>query len=105
KLVPLARLSMKMKKPLILSGSPAGSRVIVEFTDCTLEGERVNASQRGPAGDCLHVGPENTASLDFRLVFETHDGALIYVTGQGRTDAQKFASGEAPVRFAPLFET
>ena len=101
----LGTLKMTMKKPLILGGSPAGSRVIVEFTGITLEGERVKAAQVGPAGDWLHVGPEGTACLDFRVCLQTHDGALIYVTGQGRTDAAKFASGEAPVVWAPLFET
>lgn len=104
-LEPLGTLTMVMKKPLVLPSSPAGSRVIVEFTSVVFEGERLKATQVGPAGDWLHVGPESTASLDFRFSVQTHDGALIYVAGQGRTDAQKFASGEAPVWFAPLFET
>lgn len=104
-LEPLATLTMVMKKPLVLPASPAGSRVIVEFTTVTFEGERLKATLAGPAGDWLHVGPEGTASLDFRLVVQTHDGALIYVSGQGRTDAARFASGEAPVVWAPLFET
>ena len=104
-LEPLATLTMVMKRPLVLAGSPAGSRVIVEFSSVVFEGERFKASLAGPAGDWLHVGPENTASLDFRFSVQTHDGALVYVTGQGRTDAAKFASGEAPVVWAPLFET
>ena len=104
-LVALTTLSMPMKKPLLLPQSPAGTRVIVELFGITAEGPRLTAIQTGPAGDWLHVGPENTASLDFRFSLLTHDGALIYVTGQGRTDAQRFASGQAPLYFAPVFET
>jgi hypothetical protein len=103
-LEPLAMFTMTMKAPLVLSASPAGTRVIVEFTAIDVEGPRLKAKAKGPCADWLRVGPENTASLDFRFSLETHDGAVIYVEAHGRTDASKFATG-GDTYFAPVFET
>lgn len=103
-LVPLAVLTFEMES-LVLRGGPMGTRVVVEFKGCRLEGERLKASQRGgTAGDWLVVGPEVTATLDVRLVVETDDGALIYLHGAGRTDAVEFAKGGV-MWLTPLFET
>ena len=103
-LVPLGTLTLKMAAPVVLPSSPAGTRVIVEFPEIRWEGERLRAQRKGAtAGDWLHVGPEDTATLDFRFVLETHDGAAIYVQGPGRTDARTFNSGGA-VYFTPRFE-
>jgi hypothetical protein len=86
--------------------TPHGTRVIVTFGDLVFEGEKLNAKQRGPlAGDWLAVGPEGTASLDIRFVLETDEGALIYVSALGRTDAGDFARGGGPMYLAPVFET
>jgi hypothetical protein len=103
-LEPLATFTMTMKKPLLVPNSPAGSRVIVEFTEIVVEGPRLKAKAVGPCGDWLRVGPENTASLDFRFTLQTQDGAIIFVEAMGRTDATKFATG-GDVLFAPVFET
>jgi hypothetical protein len=103
-LEPLATFKMTMKKGLLVPNSPAGTRVIVEFTHIEVDGPRLKAKAIGPCGDWLRVGPENTASLDFRFSLETHDGAFIFVEALGRTDATKFATG-GDVLFAPVFET
>lgn len=103
-LIPLGTLTMKMAPPVVLPVSPAGTRVIVEFPEIAWQGERLRAHRKGAtAADWLHVGPEDTATLDFRFVLETDDGAAIYVQGAGRTDARTFNQGGA-VYFTPRFE-
>lgn len=103
-LVPLGTMTMTSAAPLRLDGGPAGTRVVVEFTAITLEGEGVSARQRGPSADWLTVGPDGTAILDARMVLETDDGALIYAHGPGRTEAAQFPRG-GTVWFVLSFET
>ena len=104
-LVPLGRLQMKMRQDVVMRGTPVGSRVIVEFSEIVWEGERVSGRPRGAiAADWLAVGPENTAILEIRFCIETTDGAVIYVHGNGRTDAATFSKG-SPIFFSPFFET
>lgn len=103
-LVPLGVLSLEMDT-VVLRGGPMGTRVIVEFKNVRLQGDRVRAVQRGAtAADWLVVGPDATATLDIRMTLATEDGALIYVHGGGRTDASTFPKGGA-MWFAPIFET
>ncbi len=103
-LAPLGTLTMEMDTTLI-RGGPMGTRVIVEFREARLEGERVRATQRGAtSGDWLVVGPDATATLDLRFTLETDDGALIYAHGAGRTNANEFPKGGA-IWFTPIFET
>lgn len=105
-LTTIGTLTLTMPAPSVVEGGPSGTRVIVEFTEVVLEGVRIRAQRKGAtAGDWLTIGPERTAGLDARFLLETDDGALVYVFGPGRTDAAGFASGEAPVTFALLFET
>jgi hypothetical protein len=104
-LAPLGQLRMKMRQDVVMRGTPVGSRVIVEFSEIVWEGERVSGRQHGAiAADWLTVGPENTAILEIRFCIETADGAVIYVHGNGRTDAATFSQG-APIFFSPFFET
>lgn len=103
-LVELGTLSMDMDT-LVLRGGPVGTRVIVEFRNVRLDGERVRASQRGAtSADWLLVGPDATATLDIRMTLVTDDGALLYVHGGGRTNADAFPKGGA-IWFTPIFET
>jgi hypothetical protein len=105
-LVPLGMLTFDTKPATVITGGPMGSRrVLVEFFDIRIEGERLRASQHGAmAGDWLVVGPDDTATLDIRFCLQTHDGALVYVHTGGRADAKTFGSGGATY-LAPLFET
>jgi hypothetical protein len=104
-LVSLGTFSFDMTDSVVLPESPAGTRVIVELSDARWDGERVRATQHGhTSGDWLTVGPDATATLDFRFVVATYDGALIYLTGHGRTDARTFATGGATY-WTPRFET
>ena len=103
-LVPLGTLTMDMEN-LILRGTPLGTRVVVEFRGARWKGERLDATQRGAtSGDWLVVGAEGTATLDIRIVLETSDGAIVYLHGAGRTDANEVGKGGA-MFFTPLFET
>lgn len=103
-LAPLGTLTMDMETT-VLRGGPMGTRVIVEFRDVRLEGERVRARQHGAtSADWLVVGADATATLDIRMTLITDDGALIYAHGAGRTDANAFPKGGA-IWFTPIFET
>jgi hypothetical protein len=94
--VPLATMQLTMAAPVRMDGTPTGTRVIVEFTESTWTGERLNARSEGHThGDWLVVGPEGTGILD---------DALIYVSGPGRNDAFNFMNG-APNYFTLMFET
>ena len=101
---PFGTWTMRMERPLVLAGTPAGTRVIVEFADILATG-RLAGRRRGPvAADWLCIGPEGTATLDIRFCLETDDGAVVYVHGGGHTDSAGFATG-APTWFVPRLET
>lgn len=103
--VPLASMALTMAPPIRMDNTPSGTRVIVEFTDARWDGERIKASSKGhTSGDWLTIGPEGTGALDFRMLLETDDGALVYVHGLGRNDAIGFMDG-APNYFTMSFET
>jgi hypothetical protein len=104
-ILPLATMQIVMAPPLILDGTPAGTRVVVEFEQVVWSGERLRAKTRGrTSGDWLTIGPDQTACLDFRMLLETDDGALVYVHGLGRTDSARLMQG-APNYFTMSFET
>jgi len=102
-LVPLCTMVVELADPLVLTNTPAGTRVIVEVKSFTVVGERLRATNKGTAGaDWLTIGPEGTGTLDVRATMETDDGALIYAYYQGRRD---FSAGmDAPLYTAPKFE-
>jgi hypothetical protein len=104
-LVPLGTARIHLKAPITLEGTPRGTRMIVELEDTVLEGERLQAKQKGTAAaDWVIVGPDGCGMLDVRYCVETHDGALIYVQYSGRVDVAN-GVGSAPVYSAPTFET
>jgi hypothetical protein len=103
--VPLAVMTLQMTPPFALEETPVGTRIIVEFTRVDWEGERLRAHLKGKAAaDWLTVGSDGTSCLDFRWLLETHDGALIYVHGPGRSIAADFLKGGANY-FSMSFET
>jgi hypothetical protein len=104
-LVPLGIMTFETVDHVSMADTPAGRRVVVELANVTWEGERVRARQRGKtAGDWLVVGPESIVTLDIRVLFETHDGAVIYMQTFGRADARTYGSGGATY-LTPRFET
>jgi len=103
-LIPLARMTIQLRSPIVLDGTPVGSRWIFEVESATIEGDRVQGTNKGSANaDWFVLGPDGTGTLDVRALIETHDGALIFSHYQGRTDVA--AGGAAPIYAAPLFET
>jgi Protein of unknown function (DUF3237) len=103
-LVPLATARIQLAAPIALPQTPKGTRQIFEFTEVTVEGDRVRGKMKGSsAADWTLVSPDGTGALDIRYTLETDDGALVYLAYQGRVDVS--AGLGSPVYSAPLFET
>ena len=101
-LVPLGTMVGRLRKPFVLEGTPVGTRMIFEVEDGTISGERLNAKLVGQSGaDWLVVGPDGTGTLDVRMLVETDDGALVFISYNGRVDL----GHPAHVYSAPRFET
>ena len=97
-LVPLCEATLQVGELISLENTPTGSLRIGEIVQSSWQGERFRARQRGrAAADWLDMAPDGTASVDVRLVVETHDGALVYVTYGGRFDAERGVAYSAPV--------
>jgi Protein of unknown function (DUF3237) len=75
--------------------TPAGLRRIAPVTGGTFEGERVKGTVL-PGADWVINRPDDVMVIDVRLTLKTADGALIYLTYQGRF----LAAPEAMARFA-----
>jgi hypothetical protein len=102
KLVPLGTMVGQLRRPFVLEGTPAGTRMIFELESGWIEGDRINAKLVGSSGaDWLTVGPDGTGTLDVRMLVETDDGALVFITYNGRVDL----TDPVHVYSAPRFET
>ena len=103
-LVPLGQLVIELSAPLVLDGTPVGSRWIFEVESGRLEGDRLRGTVKGSANaDWLLIGADGTGALDVRALLETDDGALVFVQYTGRVD---LSSGPgAPTYATPRFET
>ena len=102
-LIPFARMTVHLRRPHHLAGTPVGDRLIFEVEDGVLEGERVRGIVKGSSGaDWFTLGPDGTGRLDVRALLETDDGALVFVQYTGRTD---LSAGQGPVYATPVFET
>ena len=78
--------------------TPAGLRRIAPVTGGTFTGERLRGSVQGGA-DWVINRPDGVMVIDVRLTLATGDGALIYLTYQGRFLAEpdamrRFGKGE-----------
>ncbi len=86
-LVPLFRGVWSLAPYVVLPGTPAGTRAIVEMTDGRLEGRGIRARARPSAcADWLVIGTDGTGTMDYRGTVETEDGHVIYLYGGGRCD-------------------
>jgi hypothetical protein len=104
-LVPLATATVTLGDPFMLPETPVGTRVIGEVVDAVLEGERINARMKGrAAADWLSISAQLVGSVNVRMLFETDDGALVYVQYLGRMDLSA-GPGAKPIYTSPLFET
>ncbi|HZD26208.1 MAG TPA: DUF3237 domain-containing protein [Alphaproteobacteria bacterium] len=99
-----------------LGATPFGHRRIAEVSGGTFEGPKLKGRALPGGGDWLLLRNDGVLQLDVRLILETDDKALIYMTYRGARhgpDAvmQRLNAGE-PVdpseyyfRTAPFFET
>lgn len=62
---------------------PYGTRAIAEVAGGTFEGPRLNGVIRPPGADWVLVDGTGHGRIDVRLLFETDDGANVYVTYTG----------------------
>lgn len=88
-------LSVDFAAMLNIGQTPAGLRRIAPVTGGTFAGDRLNGTVL-PGADWLINRPDGVMVIDVRLVLTTDDGALIYLTYQGRF----LAEPEAMTRFA-----
>jgi hypothetical protein len=104
-LVPLGTARIQLQPFITLEALPRGTLHIVELTDITIEGDRLQAKQKGvAAADWLLVDSGGVGTLDVRYCAETVDGALLYASYAGRVDLSGglFA---ASVYATPLIQT
>ncbi len=104
-LVPLCTFDATLGGMHMIGAGPAGARTVAEVTGGTVSGERLNGTVKGnAAADWMLTSGDGIATLDVRVVVETDDGALIYVTYEGRADWSE-GPGTKPIYIAPRFET
>lgn len=103
-LIPLCTAVVTLAPPIVIPGTPSGTRLIGEVKAMEVTGERLNASLHGAAAaDWLVLSPDGTlGTADVRVTWQTHDGALIFAQYRGRLD---MAQLPPVVYVAPLFET
>ncbi len=96
-LVPLFTCTVTLAPTITVSSS----LVIGEVTGAVIDGERVKGTMKGnAAADWLQISPEGYGTLDVKITYETHDGALIHATYTGRLQFDTMT-----VYAAPLFHT
>ena len=77
-----------------IGAGPAGHRGIAPVTGGTFEGERLSGTV-APGHDWFVTRADGVLVIDVRLTLTTHDGAMIYLTYQGRMTGK----GDAMARF------
>ncbi|HVE93559.1 MAG TPA: DUF3237 domain-containing protein [Acidimicrobiales bacterium] len=102
-LVPLCSVDATLTSPFVVGEGPAGLRLVFEVETMRLTGDRINATLKGRSGADWFTLVGSVGSLDVRGMFETDDGALVYVQYHGRSDVA--AGAGAPLYVAPRFET
>lgn len=106
--------------PIGVGATPEGFRAIYPVTGGTFKGERLSGRFLPTTGaDWARIRPDGSVAVDVRVCAETDDGALIYITYQGRIvippeiqaqvldlDAeQRPDPSQYYFRVTPLFET
>jgi hypothetical protein len=100
-IVPLATVRVTRGEVHRLGATAFHRRVIGGIARGRWEGERIQADIVAPGGDwALPSSDGRLMLLDVRQTLRTDDGALIYVTYQGRCDRER-----GTYTVAPTFET
>ena len=99
-LVPLATVRVTRGDIHRMGETPVHRRVIGGISAGRWEGERLSADIVAPGGDWAIPTDGPIMLLDVRQVLRTDDGALVYVSYQGRCDRER-----GTYTVAPTFET
>src|SRR5436305_14158529 len=84
----------------MLGKTSVGQRIVQEFLAVTFEGERLRGTMTGKSGaDWLTIDDDNNATIDIRVLLLTDDGALVFVTMDGR------ASWPEQLGIGPIYST
>ena len=67
-----------------IGGTPEGRRTIAPVTGGTFEGERVSGKVLPGGADWVRFRPDGAMMIDVRLTLQASDGALIYLSYNGR---------------------
>lgn len=103
---PFGTLTLKVSGDglFVLGATPVGTRIIQEIVEARLEGDRLSASLKGAAAaDWLAIDAQGIATFDIRMTLETDDGAVLYLSYEGRADWSG-GMGSTPVYAAMRFE-
>lgn len=85
-LVELGSLSATLGAYHDIGKTPFGRRLVVDVSDVTLDGPRVQATLAGwAAADWFTIGEGGVGSVDVRMTLSTGDGSLLLLEYQGRT--------------------
>jgi len=104
-LIPLATATATLAEPFFVPDTPLGTRVIAEVTAFDIQGDRIRGHLKGnAAADWLTLSPSLLGTVDVRVLIETDDGALIFMSYRGRLDLSA-GQGASPVYVAPLYDT
>lgn len=103
-LVPLCNVEITLGEQIFVGSAGAGLRVIAEVGTAVMTGERLSGTLRGRAGADWVTVNGTIGVVDVRIAFETHDGAVVYVSYGGRIDFTN-GPGTSPIYVAPTFET
>jgi hypothetical protein len=105
---PLASLNLDLAggdRLFLLGATPVGNRMIAEISAAELVGERVKASMKGlAAADWAVLGDDGLARFDIRMVLETADAALIYLSYTGKAEWSA-GPGSGPIFVVAELET
>lgn len=108
----LFSMTVQLRPPEIIGPVPEGIRANFYIAGGSFDGPKGRGTIRPVGADWYTMRPDGVGCLDIRATAETDDGALIYATYTGLSDAgqdgyQHFARGELspviPLRVAPRF--
>ena len=68
-----------LKQGVAVGPGPFGDRNFFEIVEGKVTGERINGTVHGGGGDWVLGGSDGYGRLDVRAIFETDDGANLYV--------------------------
>ncbi|MEZ5557616.1 MAG: DUF3237 domain-containing protein [Pseudomonadales bacterium] len=94
KLEPLLTFTATIGSNLPVGNGPYGNRAIAEVTGGRFEGPRLRGRVLPPGADWVLVDATGHGRVDVRVLFQTDDGANIYVTYTGVLELNE-AAGRA----------